>query len=68
MIGNIVEFDDLKRLSGFDRRADVERWAQQIGLPYRVCRSGIWTTVEAMNATLGLADAGPKAPYPTQVI
>jgi len=56
MIGLIVEFSDLQRLSGFERRADVERWADNIGLHVKPCRGGVWTTLPALNEVLGLSD------------
>ena len=68
VIGSIVEFEDLQRLSGFERRADVERWAEDIGLPFRRSRSGIWTTLDALNSALGVLPTPPASPYGVQVI
>lgn len=67
MIGSVLEFDDLKRISGYSRLSDVERWAKDIGLPVKRNRGGLWTTVEAVNSTLGVRpaandDAKPYAP------
>lgn len=67
MIGPIVEFSDLQRLSGFDRRADVERWAQTNGVPVKPCRGGVWTTLDALNAALGLAAANDDS-YPAGMV
>lgn len=55
MIGPIFEFADLQRLSGFDRRADVERWANDNGIPVKACRGGVWTTLAAVNLSLGIS-------------
>ena len=66
MIGQIVEFTDLQRLSGYDRRADVERWAATVGLPVRPCRAGVWTTTTALNQALGLAANDDS--YPAEVV
>ena len=69
MIGRIVEFDDLKRLSGFDRRADVERWAESAGVPVKPCRGGVWTTLDALNRALGIAAANDgDGAYSTDII
>jgi len=54
MLGTILEFADLQRLSGFERRADVERWARGIGLPVKPCRCGVWSSLEALNQVLGV--------------
>lgn len=60
MIGPVMEFSDLQRLSGYERRADVERWAADNGLAVKPCRGGVWTTVPALNQALGL---GQDATY-----
>jgi hypothetical protein len=67
VIGPIVEFSDLQRLSGFERRADVERWAQSSGVPVRPCRGGVWTTLDALNQALGLA-ANDDDAYPAGMV
>jgi hypothetical protein len=67
MIGLIVEFSDLQRLSGFDRRADVERWANSIGLHVKACRAGVWTTVPALNEVLGVTERDDEQ-YPPGVV
>lgn len=60
MIGTIVEFDDLRRLSrlGEDARlATIERWAKREGIRFGYDgRGGIWTTEKALNAALGLVE------------
>lgn len=69
MIGrNVVEFKELQRLSGYERRADVERWAAEIGLPVKPCRYGVWTTLEAMNHALGVAGRLDAALYDAEVV
>lgn len=57
MIGNAYLFEDLQRISGYNRRADVERWATTNGVPFKYSRDGIWTTLEALNKALGLTAA-----------
>lgn len=70
MIGNrIVEFEDLQQLSKQQQLAAVERWATANGVPFKRCRGGIWTTVEALNAALGVtAPVNDDAYRPDQVI
>lgn len=59
MIGPLIEFDDLRRLSRLGEKAQlatIERWAQSVGIRYQYDgRGGIWTTIDAMNAAVGLA-------------
>jgi hypothetical protein len=69
MIGGLVEFDDLRKLSRLGdnaKLATVERWAQRVGIRYQYDgRGGIWTTTDALNAALGLnvAQSDDAAPY-----
>lgn len=59
MIGPVLEFDDLRRLSRLGERAtlaSVERWAKRVRIRYQYDgRGGIWTTVDALNEALGLS-------------
>lgn len=61
MIGALIEFDDLRKLSRLGDHAQlatVERWAKRAGIRYQYDgRGGIWTTLEAMNAAVGV---GPE--------
>jgi len=73
MIGDVLEFDDLRRISRLGERAQlasVERWAKEIGLRYQYdARGGIWTTLDAMNAALGLAEQPDSAaPYSPDMV
>lgn len=69
MIGPIFEFADLQRLSGFERRADVERWATENGIPVKACRGGVWTTLAAVNLSLGIsASHESEGAYPPDAV
>ena len=69
MIGNVYEFEDLQKISGFERRGDVERWADRIGVSVKPCRGGVWTTLDALNHALGLsASRGALDAYAPDVI
>jgi hypothetical protein len=69
MIGPIFEFADLQRLSGFERRADVERWANENGIPVKACRGGVWTTLAAVNLSLGIsASHDSEGAYPPDAV
>lgn len=61
MTNEIIQFNDLQRLSGYERRADVIRWAEREGVRFRYARNGIWTTSEALNAALGLQSTQSEA-------
>jgi len=60
---HIVPFEELQRRSGLRQAAAVERWARAEGIRYFHGREGIWTTLEALNAALGVTAAN-DAPAP----
>lgn len=54
---------DLERLTGYSRAADLERWCEQNGVRYFRARGRIWTTLDAVNAALGVRpDGTPTRP------
>lgn len=67
MIGALIEYDDLRKLSRLGDNAQlatVERWAQRVGIRYQYDgRGGIWTTLDAMNAALGVQTQTATDPY-----
>lgn len=68
MIGDhILQFEDLQELCRPGERprlATVEKWAQDTGIRYRYDgRGGIWSTVAALNAALGVVAANDSQPY-----
>jgi len=59
MSSGVLTFEDLRRLCApiapSPRAATVVRWANDQGIRYRYDgRGGIWTTLDALNAALGL--------------
>lgn len=68
----IVPFEDLQDLcqpGGNPRRATVEAWARRQGIPYKYDgKGGIWTTIEAVNAALGLGAANDQTEYPPDIV
>ena len=73
MIGPVLEYEDLQELckrGGRPKLATVVRWAEQNGIRFRYDgNGGIWTTVEALNAALGLSAANDDEMYePHQVL
>jgi len=67
MIGAILEYDDLRKLSRLGEQAKlatIERWARRVGICYQYDgRGGIWTTLDAMNAALGIMREGEAEQY-----
>jgi hypothetical protein len=63
VIGHLVTFEDLKSATGYSRLSDVERCLQKAKIPYTYGKDGIWTTIEAVNAALGLRPAENDGAY-----
>lgn len=63
----IVPFTDLQAMSGYQRKADVIRWAERQGIRFKYSRDGIWTTPDALNAALGLQSAKAEQ-YATDIV
>jgi len=53
----ILTFEDLKRITGYGRRADVERTLHEQGIRVFRGRAGPWTTVDLINQAGGLRPA-----------
>jgi hypothetical protein len=51
---NVLTFEDLKRITGYARRADVERTLREQGVRLFRGRTGPWTTLELINQAGGL--------------
>jgi hypothetical protein len=74
MIGSILQFQDLQRLcrpapsAPLPKLATVERWARDQGIRYRYDgQGGIWTTLEALNAALGIVPSNEEPLSPQDV-
>lgn len=73
MSQGILMFADLQRMcrpnGPAPRPATVRRWAEREGIRYKYDRhGGIWTTREAVNASLGLLDQPAEAEKPEDLI
>lgn len=51
---NVLKFDDLQELTGYERAGDVERVLQKSGIRYFHGRKGCWTTLALVNAAGGI--------------
>lgn len=44
----------LSELTGYTRQADLEKWCERYNVRFFRGRTGIWTTLDALNAALGV--------------
>ena len=67
MKGHVFQFEDLQDLckpGEHPRLATVEAWARNQGIRYRYDgNGGIWTTLDALNAAIGIAAANDSSAY-----
>lgn len=70
MIGHVLQFEDLQRMcrpnpdAPMPKLSTVVRWAEQQGIRYKYDgQGGIWTTLEAVNAALGIGSANDSQAY-----
>jgi hypothetical protein len=68
MSTQVLTFEDLRKLCAPNgpspRLSTVERWAQSQGIRYKCDgQGGIWTTIDALNAALGLHAAREDEQY-----
>lgn len=53
----VLEFDELQRITGYTRRADVERSLRSQGIKIFTGRKGPWTTLDLVNQAGGIRPA-----------
>ena len=52
---NLVNTDELSRVTGYERPGDIEKCLRKNGIPVLYGRNGqIFTTLDAVNAALGI--------------
>jgi hypothetical protein len=57
----IVTFEDLKAATGCTRQGDLEDCLRKNGVRFLYGKKGIYTTVDALNAAMGLLSEKPAA-------
>lgn len=55
----IVNLDDLKAATGYKQASDVEKCLRKNGVRFLYGRTGIFTTVGALDAAMGLKSGQP---------
>lgn len=54
----IVTPEQLKAATGYDRPSDIEKCLRRNGVRFLYGKTGIYTTVDALNAAMGLTPDG----------
>lgn len=63
----VLEFEDLQRVTGYTRRSDVERALRSQGIRVFHGRKGPWTTVALVNQAGGL-NQGEQDQYSADIV
>lgn len=56
----IITHEDLKAATGCTRMSDLEKCLRENGVRFLYGKNGIYTTVDALNAAMGLKSAKPQ--------
>lgn len=56
----VLVFEDLQRITGYQRRSDVERSLTEQGIRVFRGRTGPWTTLSLINQAAGLKSASAE--------
>lgn len=65
---HIVDAELLRVLSGKRTEAALRRWARRQGIPIKDGANGPWTTIQALNASLGVAKASNDIAYSPDIL
>lgn len=65
---HIVDAELLRMLSGKRTEAAVRRWARRQGIAIKDGANGPWTTIQALNASLGLTQASNDRAYGEDIV
>ncbi len=57
---NVLVFTDLQRITGYQRRSDVERSLINQGVRLFRGRTGPWTTLDLINQAAGMTPAAAE--------
>ena len=60
-MNQIVTQEELKAATGYDRPGDIEKCLRKNGVRFLYGKKGIYTTIDALNAAMGL-HKGNQAP------
>ncbi|MBF8766704.1 DUF4224 domain-containing protein [Pseudomonas putida] len=64
---DVLSFEDLQRITGYQRRSDVERTLNQQGIRLFRGKSGPWTTIDLINLAGG-AGQGRQERYDADIL
>jgi hypothetical protein len=68
MSASLLNEEALKAATGAKRRGDLARYLSRAGVPFQRGAGGaIWTSLDAINAALGLRTSAPEPAPSTEI-
>jgi len=64
----IVTFEELKVANNCTRMGDLEKCLRKNGVRFLYGKTGIYTTVDALNAAMGLKSGKPVEEQPIEIL
>ncbi|WP_312923945.1 DUF4224 domain-containing protein [Stutzerimonas nitrititolerans] len=64
----LITHEALQHLTGYERRADIERSLRSQGIAYFYGRYGIWTTITLINRAGGVGGGDSEFYYSPEII
>lgn len=65
---NVLDCDELKAITGYQRPADAARCLREQGVTVFNGRRGPWTTIDLINKAGGIETAGGKELSPSDIL
>ncbi len=53
-MSTIVTPEELKKATGYERQSDIEKCLRKNGVRFLYGKKGIYTTIDALNAAMGI--------------
>lgn len=68
MVSAVLDFQALRTITGYQTQPAVERCLKSQGIRYFYARTGVWTTLDLVNAAGGLSPAASNDSYSPDII
>jgi len=67
-MSTIVTYEELKAANNCTRLGDLEKCLRKNGVRFLYGKTGIYTTVDALNAAMGLKSGKPAKNQPIEIL
>lgn len=67
-MSTIVTPEDLKAATGYDRPSDIEKCLRKNGVRFLYGKTGVYTTIDALNAAMGITKEKNDIPENIEIL